>query len=79
MMFNGNYFTPKEKELFMFIKNFIETNHYAPSYKEMKKFKKTKSDSGINHLLDKLESKNYILRDKWSNRSVRINYESLQY
>jgi SOS-response transcriptional repressor LexA len=78
-MFNGNYFTPKEKELFMFIKNFIEKNHYAPSYKEMKKFKKTKSDSGINHLLDKLEAKNYILRDKWSNRSVRINYESFEY
>ena len=60
------------KELFEYIKNFINEKKYPPSVREMANFLDIKSTSTIHYYLNKLEEYNLIKRDVNKNRAIEI-------
>lgn len=64
--------TKKQKELFEFLKNFIEHKGISPSFEEMKNALNLKSKSGIHRLVTSLEQRGFIKRLKHKARAMEI-------
>ena len=67
--------TKKQKELFVYLKNYISSNEICPSFEEMKNAVNLKSKSGIHRLITSLEQRGYIKRLKHKARAMEITKE----
>jgi len=64
--------TKKQKELFVYLNNYISSNEISPSFEEMKNAVNLKSKSGIHRLITSLEQRGYIKRLKHKARAMEI-------
>ena len=64
--------TKKQKELFVYLNNYISSNDISPSFEEMKNAVNLKSKSGIHRLITSLEQRGYIKRLKHKARAMEI-------
>jgi repressor LexA len=64
--------TKKQKELFVYLKDYISSNEISPSFEEMKNAVNLKSKSGIHRLITSLEQRGYIKRLKHKARVMEI-------
>ena len=64
--------TKKQKELFVYLNNYISSNDISPSFEEMKNAVHLKSKSGIHRLITSLEQRGYIKRLKHKARAMEI-------
>ena len=64
--------TKKQKELFVYLNNYISSNDFSPSFEEMKNAVNLKSKSGIHRLITSLEQRGYIKRLKHKARAMEI-------
>ena len=64
--------TKKQKELFDYLKSYIENNQISPSFEEMKSAVNLKSKSGIHRLITSLEERGFIKRLKHKARAMEI-------
>ena len=67
--------TKKQKELFVYLSNYISSNDISPSFEEMKNAVNLKSKSGIHRLITSLEQRGYIKRLKHKARAMEITKE----
>ena len=67
--------TKKQKELFVYLRDYISSNHISPSFEEMKNAVNLKSKSGIHRLITSLEQRGYIKRLKHKARAMEITKE----
>ena len=67
--------TKKQKELFVYLKDYISSNGISPSFEEMKNAVNLKSKSGIHRLITSLEQRGYIKRLKHKARAMEITKE----
>ena len=65
--------TKKQKELFVYLNNYISSHDISPSFEEMKNAVNLKSKSGIHRLITSLEQRGYIKRLKHKARAMEIN------
>jgi len=64
--------TKKQKELFLYLRDYISSNDISPSFEEMKNAVNLKSKSGIHRLITSLEQRGYIKRLKHKARAMEI-------
>ena len=64
--------TKKQKELFVYLNNYISSNDISPSFEEMKNAVNLKSKSGIHRIITSLEQRGYIKRLKHKARAMEI-------
>ncbi len=64
--------TKKQKELFVYLRDYISSNDISPSFEEMKNAVNLKSKSGIHRLITSLEQRGYIRRLKHKARAMEI-------
>ena len=64
--------TKKQKELFVYLKDYILSNEISPSFEEMKNAVNLKSKSGIHRLITSLEQRGFIKRLKHKARAMEI-------
>ena len=64
--------TKKQKELFVYLNDYISSNDISPSFEEMKNAVNLKSKSGIHRLITSLEQRGYIKRLKHKARAMEI-------
>ena len=64
--------TKKQRELFVYLKDYILSNEISPSFEEMKNAVNLKSKSGIHRLITSLEQRGYIKRLKHKARAMEI-------
>ena len=67
--------TKKQKELFVYLRDYISSNDISPSFEEMKNAVNIKSKSGIHRLITSLEQRGYIKRLKHKARAMEITKE----
>ena len=67
--------TKKQKELFVYLRDYISSNDISPSFEEMKNAVNLKSKSGIHRLITSLEQRGYIKRLKHRARAMEITKE----
>ena len=67
--------TKKQKELFVYLRDYISSNDISPSFEEMKNAVNLKSKSGIHRLITSLELRGYIKRLKHKARAMEITKE----
>ena len=67
--------TKKQKELFVYLRDYISSNEISPSFEEMKNAVNLKSKSGIHRLITSLEQRGYIKRLKHKARAMEITKE----
>ena len=67
--------TKKQKELFVYLSDYISSNDISPSFEEMKNAVNLKSKSGIHRLITSLEQRGYIKRLKHRARAMEITKE----
>ena len=67
--------TKKQKELFIYLSDYISSNDISPSFEEMKNAVNLKSKSGIHRLITSLEQRGYIKRLKHKARAMEITKE----
>ena len=67
--------TTKQKELFVYLRDYISSNDISPSFEEMKNAVNLKSKSGIHRLITSLEQRGYIKRLKHKARAMEITKE----
>ena len=67
--------TKKQKELFVYLNDYISSNNISPSFEEMKNAVNLKSKSGIHRLITSLEQRGYIKRLKHKARAMEITKE----
>ena len=67
--------TKKQKELYVYLKDYISSNNICPSFEEMKNAVNLKSKSGIHRLITSLEQRGYIKRLKHKARAMEITKE----
>ena len=67
--------TKKQKELFVYLRDYISSNDISPSFEEMKNALNLKSKSGIHRLITSLEQRGYIKRLKHKARAMEITKE----
>jgi SOS regulatory protein LexA len=67
--------TKKQKELFVYLRDYIYSNDISPSFEEMKNAVNLKSKSGIHRLITSLEQRGYIKRLKHKARAMEITKE----
>ena len=67
--------TKKQKELYVYLNDYISSNHISPSFEEMKNAVNLKSKSGIHRLITSLEQRGYIKRLKHKARAMEITKE----
>ncbi len=65
--------TTRQKELFDFIKSYIDTHSISPSFDEMKEALGLRSRSGVFRLLDEIEQKGFIRRYPLKSRAIEIS------
>ena len=66
------FLTPKQKETFEFIKQFIARNGFAPLISELSEHFKLKSLRSVTQRLESLEAKGLIKRDRFKHRGIAI-------
>ncbi len=64
--------TKKQKELFDYLKEYMNANQISPSFEEMKQAVNLKSKSGIHRLITSLEQRGFIKRLKHKARAMEI-------
>ena len=64
--------TRKQKELYDYLKKYINNNQISPSFEEMKEAVNLKSKSGIHRLITSLEQRGFIKRLKHRARAMEI-------
>jgi len=64
--------TKKQKQIFDYIKSFIEKKGYSPTLEELKKHLRLKALSGVYQHIDALIDKGYIMRDENATRGLSI-------
>ena len=64
--------TKKQKELFVYLSDYITSNNISPSFEEMKNAVNLKSKSGIHRLITSLEQRGYVKRLKHKARAMEI-------
>ena len=64
--------TRKQKELFVYLSEYISENDISPSFEEMKNAVNLKSKSGIHRLITSLEQRGYIRRLKHKARAMEV-------
>ena len=62
----------KDRQLLVFLDNFIQANGYAPSYTEIMSGTSDKSKNGVNIRLNRLEEAGYIKRVPSVARSIQV-------
>ena len=67
--------TKKQKELFVYLRDYISSHDISPSFEEMKNAVNLKSKSGIHRLITSLEQRGYIKRLKHKARAMEITKE----
>ena len=67
--------TKKQKELFVYLRDYISSNDISPSFEEMKNAVNLRSKSGIHRLITSLEQRGYIKRLKHKARAMEITKE----
>ena len=67
--------TKKQKELFVYLRDYISSNDISPSFEEMRNAVNLKSKSGIHRLITSLEQRGYIKRLKHKARAMEITKE----
>ncbi len=68
--------TKLQKDVFIFIKDFLHDNKYAPSYQEIGEGCGIKHISHVKKRVDSLERQGYINKVKNLSRTITINYDS---
>tara|TARA_R110002020_G_scaffold162417_8_gene348064 strand:- start:100 stop:360 length:261 start_codon:yes stop_codon:yes gene_type:complete len=56
----SSFFTPKQKKVWDFIKDYFEDMEYPPTYAEIQEFMKFKSVSQVHHIVNQLKIKGYV-------------------
>ncbi len=69
--------TERQKDILTFINNFINTNSFPPSYREIGNHFNIKSTFGVKRHLDALIKKGYINIDSKSNRSISLTDKAM--
>ena len=64
--------TKKQKELFVYLTDFIGKNQISPSFEEMREAVNLKSKSGIHRLVTNLEQRGFVKRLKHKARAMEI-------
>lgn len=64
--------TPKQRDLLVYIDDYIKRKQCAPSYDEMTEAMKLASKSGINRLITSLEARGYIRRFEHRARAIEV-------
>ncbi|NQU83561.1 MAG: transcriptional repressor LexA [Parcubacteria group bacterium] len=64
--------TKKQKQIFDFIRSFIERKGYSPTFEEIKRFLKLKALSGVYQHVNAIIDKGYIVRDENATRGLEI-------
>lgn len=64
--------TEKEEKVYKAIKEFITTNGYSPSIRELCKLTNLKSPASVSDYLESLKDKGYITYIPNKNRTVRM-------
>ena len=65
--------TPKQKQIFEYIKKYIKKKDYAPSFEEIRKHFGLASRSTVHQHIEALISKDYLKRTKNKSRSIELN------
>ena len=64
--------TKKQKELFVYLSDYISSNDISPSFEEMKNAVNLKSKSGIHRLISALEERGFIKRLAHKARALEV-------
>lgn len=64
--------TDRQIIVLQFIRKFIIENEYAPTIREISTGIKVKSPSSAKRLVESLEDKGYIKREKFKSRAIKI-------
>lgn len=67
--------TERQKEIFEFIKEFVQTNGFPPTYREIGKNFSISSTFGVKRHIDALVKKGYLNIESNSSRSISISSE----
>lgn len=70
--------TPKEKNVYEFIRKVIRCSGYAPSVRDIQDSQGIKSTSTVHAILDRLENKGYIQKTAGKSRAIRTNDAEVQ-
>lgn len=70
--------TPKEKNVYEFIRKVIRCSGYAPSVRDIQDSQGIKSTSTVHAILDRLENKGYIQKTAGKSRAIRTNDTEVQ-
>ena len=63
-------FTPKQKRVWDYIKDYTNKNEYPPSYAEIQKYMKFKNISQVWYIIHRLKDKGYVEKEDYGIRSV---------
>ena len=66
------YLTKKQKDIFNYIKDYIDDKEYSPSLKEIGEYFDNMSTSGVFYHLKALEKKGVIKKRVFDTRSIEI-------
>ena len=64
--------TPRQKEVYDIIKDYIKQNGYAPSYEEIKQMTNMKSKSNVHAYVQSLKKRGFIDDIPYSKRSIVV-------
>ncbi len=64
--------TPRQTQVFKFIKSYISKKGYSPSYEEIAKANNMKTKSHVSQIIVKLEQRQWITRIPNTSRSINI-------
>jgi repressor LexA len=71
--------TARQREIFEFIKNMIRTKGRPPSIREIGQSFKIRSTNGVRAVLEALERKGYVRRDRYTSRGIELLKEKLEH
>jgi repressor LexA len=69
--------TARQREIFEFVKNMIRTKGRPPSIREIGERFEINSTNGVRAVLEALERKGYIKRDRYTSRGIELLKEAL--
>lgn len=69
--------TARQREIFEFIRNMIRTKGRPPSIREIGESFQIRSTNGVRAVLEALERKGYIRRDRYTSRGIELLKEPL--
>jgi len=64
--------TKKQNEVYKKLMRFISKNGYSPTVRELQKEIKASSQSIVFEYLERLQSKGWISKERYSQRSIKI-------